>query len=93
MPAAARQFDLTAHPGFISATAGTTVRINQLPAATVGDVHTCVLPPLAGPHPPNTITTGSSTVRISKRAAARQSDLTACGAPITTGAPNVTIGG
>jgi uncharacterized Zn-binding protein involved in type VI secretion len=92
MPPAARQFDLTGHPGLITAAAVATVRINGLTAATVGDVHTCLLPPLAGPHPSNTIVTGSASVKIGKRQAARQLDLTGCGAPITTGSFNVLIG-
>jgi len=93
MPPAVRQFDVTGHPGLISTAVVTSVRINSLPAATVGDVHTCFLPPVVGPHPPNTIAKGSATVNIGKRPAARQGDITGCGAPIISGSLNVFIGG
>jgi uncharacterized Zn-binding protein involved in type VI secretion len=70
-----------------------TVLIAGLPAAVVGDIHTCAFPPPAGPHPPNPLAQGSLTVQIGGRPAARLGDLTGCGAVIATGAPNVLIGG
>lgn len=93
MPPAARQLDATNHPGIISACVVPSVRINAMPAATVGAVHTCLFPPLAGPHPSNTVVKGSLSVKIGKQAAARQNDLTGCGAMIATGSFNVFIGG
>ena len=51
----ARQLDPTNHPGTMLATGSPNVLINGLPAARVGDMHVCALPPLAGPHPPNPI--------------------------------------
>ncbi len=92
MPAAARQLDPTNHPGTIS-TGSTNVLINGRPAARATDVHTCALPPLAGPHPPNAIVQGSGTVLINGKAAARQMDTTGCGAMITAGSVDVVIGG
>lgn len=91
MPAAARMGDATNHPGIISK-GSPDVRINFLPAARVTDVHTCALPPAAGPHPPNAILKGSTTVLINKLPAARQNDPTGCGATIVTGSMNVQIG-
>jgi uncharacterized Zn-binding protein involved in type VI secretion len=70
-----------------------TVLIAGLPAAVVGDVHSCAFPPPAGPHPPNLVAQGSLTVLVGGRPAARLGDLTACGAQIVAGAPNVLIGG
>lgn len=93
MPAAARVWDPTGHPGIISGPGIANVLIQGMPAATVGDVHTCALPPLAGPHPPNKIVQGSSNVKIGGRYAARVGDLTGCGAPIKAGASTVIIGG
>lgn len=92
MQAAATQFSLTAHPGVITKGCET-VLINQLPAARAGDPHTCLLPPLAGPHPPNTIAQGSESVLIEGLPAARVKDLTGCGAAILTGSIDVVIGG
>jgi uncharacterized Zn-binding protein involved in type VI secretion len=92
MPAAARMFDATNHPGMIS-TGSPNVRINFLSAARAIDVHTCAFPPLAGPHPPNPILNGSKTVMINMLPAARQNDPTGCGATIITGSANVQIGG
>lgn len=92
MPAAATLLSSTLHPGLI--TSGCmSVLIAALPAARQGDQHTCLLPPLAGPHPPNAITGGSATVRIGGMAAARVGDLTGCQSPVTTGVPQVLIGG
>jgi uncharacterized Zn-binding protein involved in type VI secretion len=67
--------------------------IENLPAARVGDKHVCLLPPLAGPHPPSPIATGSATVLINNLPAARQLDSVGCGAQILKGAPTVLIGG
>ena len=51
MPFAARVGDLTPHPGVITGPACATVLIGGLPAAVVGDLHTCSFPPPAGPTP------------------------------------------
>ena len=93
MPFAARVLDPTAHPGLISGPGVATVLITGLPAAVAGDLHACMFPPPAGPHPSNPIVGGSATVLIGGRPAARMGDMTACGAPIVMGAPTVLIGG
>ena len=93
MPFAARVTDPTGHPGVIAGPGVPTVLIAGLPAAVVGDMHTCAMPPTAGPHPPNPIASGSATVLIGGRPAARMGDMTGCGAPIIMGAPTVLIGG
>lgn len=69
------------------------VLIGGQPAAVVGDLHTCSMPPLAGPHPPSPIAMGSATVLIGGRPAARQGDIAGCGAPIILGMPTVQVGG
>ncbi len=93
MPFAARVLDPTGHPGVISGPGVPNVLIGGLPAAVVGDLHTCSMPPLAGPHPPSPIVKGSFTVLIGGRPAARMGDLAGCGAPIVFGLPTVDIGG
>jgi len=93
MPAAARLLDPTSHPGVISGPCSVDVLINKRPAARKGDLHACALPPTAGPHPPSPIQKGSTTVFINKMPAARQLDMAGCGALITTGSPDVLIGG
>jgi uncharacterized Zn-binding protein involved in type VI secretion len=93
MPPAARVTDPTGHPGMISGPGVPNVLIGGLPAAVVGDLHACAMPPLAGPHPPTPIVKGSATVLIGGRPAARMGDLTGCGAPIILGMPTVQIGG
>jgi uncharacterized Zn-binding protein involved in type VI secretion len=69
------------------------VLIGDMPAAVMGDLHTCSMPPLAGPHPPTPIVKGSATVMIGGRPAARMGDMSGCGAPIVMGCPLVEIGG
>ncbi len=93
MPPAARVTDPTGHPGLITGPGVPNVLIGGLPAAVVGDLHTCAMPPLAGPHPPTPIVKGSATVLIGGRPAARLGDLAGCGAPIIFGLPTVEIGG
>ena len=63
-----------------------TVMIGGLPAATVGDLCTCV-------GPPDTIILGSATVMIGGKPAARMTDQTAHGGIIMQGCPTVLIGG
>ena len=93
MPFAARITDPTGHPGMIVGPGVPNVLITGLPAVCVGDQHACMMPPVAGPHPPTPIAKGSATVMIGKRPAARMGDMTGCGAPIVMGAPTVNIGG
>jgi len=93
MPPAARILDPSGHPGVITGPGVPTVLIGGLPAAVVGDIHTCSFPPPAGPHPPTPIVKGSFTVLIGGRPAARLGDLSGCGAPIIFGLPTVLIGG
>ena len=93
MPPAARVGDPTGHPGAITGPGVPTVLIGGMPAAVVGDLHACSMPPLAGPHPPTPIAKGSATVLIGGRPAARVGDLAGCGAPIIMGMLTVEIGG
>ena len=93
MPPAARVTDPSGHPGVVTGPGVPTVLIGGLPAAVVGDTHTCSMPPTAGPHPPTPIVKGSVTVLIGGRPAARLGDLAGCGAPIVFGLPTVEIGG
>lgn len=93
MPPAARITDPTAHPGVVTGPGVPSVLIGGLPAAVLGDLHTCAMPPLAGPHPPTPIVKGSVTVLIGGRPAARMGDMSGCGAPIIMGLPTVQVGG
>jgi uncharacterized Zn-binding protein involved in type VI secretion len=93
MPAAARIFDPTNHPGLISGPGVANVLIGGMPAAVVLDSHTCGMPTPAGPHPPSPIVKGSLTVLIGGRSAARVGDVVGCGAQIVSGMWTVMIGG
>ncbi|MEV8629644.1 PAAR domain-containing protein [Streptomyces sp. NPDC051079] len=104
MPAAARTGDPTDHGGRIAtpppgaAASVATVLIGGLPAAVVGSLHVCVVPPHAATGPANVVLPSpaglvSGAVLIGGLPAARARDRTACGATILTGAPNVLIGG
>ena len=55
MPPAARVGDPTGHAGVLGPPLVPTVLIGGQPAATVGTVHTCPVPPPAGPHPPTPV--------------------------------------
>ena len=104
MPAAARTGDPTNHGGVIAtpppgaAAAVARVLIGGRPAAVVGSLHTCPMPPHAAKGPanvilPNPAVAAAGTVLIGGVPAARARDRTACGAMIATGALNVLIGG
>ena len=90
---AARVGDPTGHPGTIAGPGVSNVLVGGMPAAVVGDLHTCAMPPTAGPHPPTPFPKGSTTVLVGGRPALRQGDVAGCGAPIVAGAMNVLIGG
>jgi len=92
MPAAARLLDPSGHPGVVTGPGTPTVLIGGMPAATVGDLHTCSFPPPAV-HPPSPIVMGSTTVLIGGKPAARVGDTAGCGAPIVAGEFTVMIGG
>lgn len=92
MPPAARVGDLTAHPGVVTGPGVPNVLIGGMPAAVVGDLHSCAMPPLAGPHPPTPFPVGSFTVLIGGRPALRMGDVSGCGAPIVVGMFTVLIG-
>ncbi|TXD68915.1 PaaR repeat-containing protein [Mitsuaria sp. TWR114] len=92
MPPAARVGDPTGHPGVITGPGVAMVLIGGMPAAVVGDLHACSMPPTAGPHPPTPIAKGSATVLIAAAGRAR-GDMSGCGAPIVMGCPLVEIGG
>jgi uncharacterized Zn-binding protein involved in type VI secretion len=93
---AARLGDMTAHGGVITGPGCPTVLIGGMPAARVGDMHTCpmvsgVVPHVGGPILPP----GSVTVLIGGMPAARQGDMATCaGGPdvIAMGCPTVLIG-
>jgi uncharacterized Zn-binding protein involved in type VI secretion len=95
MAFAARVGDPTTHGGALTpANAAVTVLIGGMPAACVGTLHACPVPPPAGPHPPTPVVPpGSLTVLIEKKPAARMGDMTGCGATIVLGCPTVSIGG
>ena len=63
-----------------------TVLIANQPAATMGDMCTCV-------GPPDSVIMGSGTVMIGGKPAARMGDSTAHGGSIVAGCPTVIIGG
>ncbi|HYL05628.1 MAG TPA: PAAR domain-containing protein [Thermoanaerobaculia bacterium] len=93
MPPAARLTDPSAHPGLISGPGVPTVLIGGLPAAVLGDLHTCAIPSPPGPHPPTPMVSGSATVLVGGRPAVRVGDLAGCGAPILLGDLTVEVGG
>ena len=93
MPPAARVGDPTGHPGVVTGPGAVNVLIAGQPAAHVGDLHTCSMPPTAGPHPPTPFPSGSTTVLVGGTPALRLGDTAGCGAPIVSGASTVLIGG
>jgi len=95
MPPAARVGDSTTHGGVITGPGSPTVLIGGMPAARVGDMHTCPMVTGVVPHVGGPITMGSATVLIGGQPAARVGDMATCTGPpdaIAMGAMNVIIG-
>jgi uncharacterized Zn-binding protein involved in type VI secretion len=93
---AARMGDKTAHGGEIIG-GYAQVLIGGMPAARVGDRHTCPMvdPGSNKPHEGGPISTGSNSVLIGDMPAARVGDLATCKGPpdtITVGCMTVLIG-
>uniref|UniRef100_Q479Z4 PAAR protein n=1 Tax=Dechloromonas aromatica (strain RCB) TaxID=159087 RepID=Q479Z4_DECAR len=92
MPAAARVGDLSNHGGTITGPGVPTVMIGGQPAAVVGDMHACVLPPNSHQPTVSPFPMGSATVMIGGRPALRVGDSCLCGASAAVGSPTVMIG-
>lgn len=93
MAAAARVTDFTTHGGVITGPGVPTVLIGGLPAAVLGDQHTCAIP-ASTPHiPVSPFISGSVTVFVGGKPALRTTDVCACGAMPAVGCITVMIGG
>jgi uncharacterized Zn-binding protein involved in type VI secretion len=92
MPPLARVGDPTGHPGVITGPGVPTVLIGGMPAAVMGDLHTCSWPVPAAPHPPTPMIGSAATVLIGGRPAVCMGDTAGCGAPVVSGAPTVIAG-
>ncbi|MGZ4353342.1 MAG: PAAR domain-containing protein [Gaiellaceae bacterium] len=91
MPPAARVGDTTVHGGAVTGPGVATVLIGGMPAAVLGDLHACAIPPPS--HVPVTpFTAGSATVLVGGRPAVRVGDACGCGATVAVGAPTVIVG-
>ncbi len=92
MPAAARVGDISNHGGTITGPGVATVMIAGQPAAVVGDMHVCPIPPPGHVPPVSPFPLGSTTVMIAGRPALRVGDSCLCGASAAVGSPTVKIG-
>jgi uncharacterized Zn-binding protein involved in type VI secretion len=92
MPAAARVSDISNHGGTIIGPGVPTVLIGKMPAAVLGDMHVCVLPPIAHQPTVSAFILGSATVMIGGKPALRVGDTCICGASAAVGEVTVIIG-
>lgn len=92
MSQAARVGDPTSHGGQVSTSGNHIVLIEGLPAATLGDVHSCPLPITDQHLSTGHFISGSATVLINGKPALRVGDQASCGAVIIQGANSVLIG-
>lgn len=92
MPSASRVGDTTTHGGTIVGPGVATVLIGGQPAAVIGGMHKCSLPPQGHQLTVSAFPSGSPKVLIQGRPAVRTSDTCACGAMAAVGAPTVQVG-
>jgi len=92
MPAAACVGDISNHGGTITGPGVATVLIGGKPAAVVGDLHVCPIPPPGHVPTVSPFPMGSATVLIGGRPALRVTDSCLCGAMAAVGNPTVVIG-
>lgn len=91
MPPAARVGDQTVHGGAVVGPGVATVLIGGMPAAVMGDLHACVIPPPS--HIPSSpFILGSATVMVGGVPALRVGDSAVCGASVAVGSPTVILG-
>lgn len=95
MAAAVRVGDVTTHGGVVTGPGAATVLIGGMPAAVMGDLHTCaIVSTSVTPHIPSSpFLIGSTTVLICGKPAIRVTDVCLCGANAAVGCPTVVIGG
>jgi len=91
MPAAVRVGDTSTHGGTVVGPGVSTVLIKGQPAAVVGDLHVCVLPPNSHQPTSSPFTAGSATVLVGGVPAVRTTDACGCGAMAAVGEPTVMI--
>lgn len=92
MAFAARIGDTTNHGGTVLGPGNATVLIGGKPAAVLGDMHICSLPPNGHQPTASPFIVGSSSVLIGNMPAVRTSDSCVCGAIPVVGEPTVLIG-
>jgi len=92
MPPAARVTDVSTHGGTVIGPGVPMVLIGGLPAAVVGDIHVCALPPVSHQPTSSPFPMGSTTVLIGGKPAVRVGDTCVCGAAPAVGEPTVMIG-
>lgn len=92
MAAAVRVGDSTNHGGTVVGPGVPTVLIGGMPAAVLGDMHVCSLPPNGHQPTASPFVGGSSTVLISGKPAVTISDSCVCGAMALVGSPTVILG-
>jgi uncharacterized Zn-binding protein involved in type VI secretion len=92
MPPAARVGDISNHGGTIVGPGVPTVLVAGMPAAVMGDMHVCPLPPIAHQPTASPFPIGSVKTLIGGKPALRTTDTCLCGAMAAVGAPTVQVG-
>jgi uncharacterized Zn-binding protein involved in type VI secretion len=92
MPAVACVGDVSTHGGTVTGPGVATVTFGGKPAAVLGDMHVCSLPPNGHQPTVSPFIAGSGTVMIGGRPALRVGDACVCGASAAVGLPTVQIG-
>lgn len=92
MAAVVRVGDTTNHGGTVMGPGEATVLVGGMPAAVMGDMHICSLPPTVHQPTASPFILGNFTVLIGGKPVVTTQDVCVCGAMAVLGSPTVQVG-
>jgi uncharacterized Zn-binding protein involved in type VI secretion len=92
MASVVRVGDTTNHGGTVTGPGEATVLVGGMPAAVLGDMHVCSLPPNAHQPTASPFIASNATVLVGGKPIVTTSDSCGCGAMAVIGSPTVTVG-
>ena len=92
MASIVRVGDSTNHGGTVVGPGVPSVLVEGMPAATMGDLHVCALPPNSHQPTVSPFIAGNATVLVAGKPVVTTTDSCGCGAMAVIGSPTVSVG-